>query len=262
MAAEEAVGHLRSAGFRSTDPAALFQENQGTKDLGHEKHTKAPEGIATGVVVGFIVGGVLGWLIGNGTWAAPGVAAPLTAAGPIVAALAGAGALGILGVIIGAIAGMGIPEYEARRFEGRIRHGGVLLSVHCDNHDWVKRGKELLEQTGAQYIGAGSEKAGDFANADKPLPRVRTTADTVTAPDPIMERTVQAQRLRPTPGGGLLTGDARTTSTGSVLTGEEVVTEKTQRIRPVVSTPVVSSDDMYTERINRRRTVQDPEEME
>ena len=171
---EDAVTHLRAAGFRSTDVSVLFPENEGTKDLAHEKNTKAPEGATTGGVAGGIAGGVLGWLTGIGALAIPGLG-PLIAAGPIVAALAGAGAVGTLGGIIGALAGMGIPEYEAKRYEGRIREGGVLLSVHCDSNDWVKKAKELLAQTGAQDIAAAGEKSGDFANADKPMPRARGT---------------------------------------------------------------------------------------
>ncbi len=174
-AVEEAVANLRSAGFRSTDVSVLFPENEGTKDLAHEKNSKAPEGATTGGLAGGIAGGVLGWLTGIGALAIPGVG-PLIAAGPIVAALAGAGAVGTLGGIIGGMVGLGIPEYEAKRYEGRIREGGVLLSVHCDDSHWVKRAKDVLKQTGAQDIGSAAEKAGDFANADKPAPRVRTAA--------------------------------------------------------------------------------------
>jgi len=173
QAAEETVENLRAAGFRSTDISVLFPENLGTKDLGHEKHTKAPEGVTTGVVSGGVAGGVLGWLTGIGALAIPGLGA-FIAAGPIVAALAGVGAVGALGGMIGALAGMGVPEYEAKRFEGRVRDGGVLLSVHCDNQDWVKRAKEVLRQNGGQDIGVAGEKPGDYANADKPQPRVRT----------------------------------------------------------------------------------------
>src|SRR5215472_2881344 len=173
LAVEEAVDHLRVAGFRSTDVSVLFPDNQGTKDLAHEKNTKAPEGATSGVVAGGIAGGVLGWLTGIGALAIPGLG-PLIAAGPIVAALAGAGAVGTLGGIIGALAGMGIPEYEAKRFEGRIREGGVLLSVHCDDYEWVKRAKKVLQDSGAQDVASAGEKPGDFANADKPMPRVRT----------------------------------------------------------------------------------------
>jgi hypothetical protein len=188
LAVEEAVEHLRTAGFRSTDISVLFPDNQGTKDFAHEKNTKAPEGVTTGVVAGGIAGGVLGWLTGIGALAIPGLG-PFIAAGPIVAALAGAGAVGTLGGIVGALAGMGIPEYEAKRYEGRIRDGGVLLSVHCDSSDWVKRAKEILERSGAQDIAAASEKSGDFANADKPQPRVRTATGGGAAADEYLDTT-------------------------------------------------------------------------
>jgi hypothetical protein len=169
LAVEEGVESLRRAGFRGTDISVLFPENMGTKDFAHEKNTKAPEGATSGAVAG----GVLGWLTGIGALAIPGLG-PFVAAGPIVAALAGAGAVGTLGGIIGALVGMGIPEYEALRYEGRIREGGVLLSVHCDAADWVTRAKDVLTSSGAQDIGSAGEKRGDYANADKPMPRVRT----------------------------------------------------------------------------------------
>jgi len=169
---EEAVDRFRAAGFRSADISVLFPENQGSKDFAHEKNTKVPEGATTGGVAGGITGGVLGWLTAVGLIAIPGLG-PVVAAGPIIAALAGAGAGGTLGGIIGALVGLGIPEYEAKRFEGRIREGGILFSVHCDDSAWVKRAKSLMEESGAQDVGSAGEKPGDFANADKPMPRTR-----------------------------------------------------------------------------------------
>jgi hypothetical protein len=171
--AEEAVDALRAAGYRSTDISILFQDNPGSKDLGHQKSTKAPEGAVTGGAIGGITGGVLGWLAGIGALAVPGIG-PLVAAGPIVAALAGVGAAGAVGGILGALAGLGLPEYEAKRYEGRIKQGGVLLSVHCDDSDWVKRAKQILESTGAEDIGSAGEAGADFAVSDRPQPRVRT----------------------------------------------------------------------------------------
>jgi hypothetical protein len=67
--------------------------------------------------------------------------------------------------------GAGLPEYEAKRYEGRIRHGGILLSVHCDDSTWVKRAKNILEQTGAEDIAATGEAKADFAATDKPVLR-------------------------------------------------------------------------------------------
>ena len=71
--------------------------------------------------------------------------------------LAGAGAVGAAGGIVGTLVGLGIPEYEAKRFEGRVKSGGTLLSVHCDNSDWVKRAKKILEETGAEYVASSTE---------------------------------------------------------------------------------------------------------
>jgi hypothetical protein len=180
--AEEAVGALRQAHFRNTDISALFPDNAGTKDFACEKNTKAPEGATTGAASGAVAGGVLGWLVGIGALAIPGIG-PFIAAGPIMAALAGAGALGAFGGIVGALVGMGIPEYEAKRYEGRVKHGGILLSVHCDDHDWAKRGEEILKRTGAEDISSTSEAHADFAVSDKPMLRSRSTISEEQAVD-------------------------------------------------------------------------------
>lgn len=168
--AEDAVDALRVAGFRSTDVSVLFAENEGTKDFAHEKATKSPEGTAAGASAGAVLGGALGWLAGIGALAIPGIG-PLVAAGPIVAALAGVGLGGTVGGLAGGLIGMGIPEYEAKRYEGRIRKGGILLSAHCDSSKWVKRAEGILHRTGAEDIGSAGEARADFAKSDKPLPR-------------------------------------------------------------------------------------------
>jgi hypothetical protein len=170
MNAERAVDDLKANGFRNTDISVLFADNRGTKDFAHEKGTKAPEGATTGGATGMVVGGALGWLAGIGALAIPGLG-PFIAAGPIMGLLGGMGAGGVVGGITGALIGMGIPEYEAKRFEGRIKEGGVLLSVHCDNDDWVKRAKDMLERTGAQDISSTSEASADYAKSDRPMPR-------------------------------------------------------------------------------------------
>jgi hypothetical protein len=102
--------------------------------------------------------------------AIPGLG-PFIAAGPIMSLLAGVGVGGAFGSIVGALIGMGLPEYEAKRFEGRIKQGGILLSVHCDDADWVKTAKLVLTNTGASDVAGASEAHADFMVTDKPLPR-------------------------------------------------------------------------------------------
>jgi hypothetical protein len=164
------VEALQREGFRTEDISVLFPENRGTKDFAHEKGTKAPEGATAGAGSGAVLGGVLGWLAGIGSIAIPGVG-PFIAAGPIMAALAGAGVGGTVGGLTGALIGAGIPEYEAKRYEGLVRDGGILLSVHCDNSEWISRAKDLLERTGANDVSSTGESSGDFAESDKPRPR-------------------------------------------------------------------------------------------
>lgn len=168
--AERGVDTLLDNGYRNEDISVLLPENVGTKDFAHEKHTKAPEGAATGAGTGAAIGGTLGLLAGIGALAIPGLG-PFIAAGPIMGALAGIGTGGVVGGIVGALVGMGIPEYEAKRYEGMIKEGGILVSVHCDNSDWVKRAKEILERTGAHDISSAGEAGADYAETDKP--RVR-----------------------------------------------------------------------------------------
>lgn len=167
---EFAVGELRREGFRPEDISILMAHNEGTKDLAVEAATKAPEGTATGAASGALLGGALGWLVGVGLLAIPGLG-PFVAAGPLMALLGGAGVGGAVGGVAGAAIGAGIPEYEAKRYEGLVKSGRVLLSVHVDNGDWSKRAKDILERTGAEHIAATAETTGDFANSDRPAPR-------------------------------------------------------------------------------------------
>jgi len=157
---ENGVDALRAAGFSNTDISVLFPANEGTKDFAHEKSTKAPEGATTGAGTGAVLGGGLGWLAGIGALAIPGLG-PFIAAGPIMAALAGAGVGGAIGGLTGALIGMGIPEYEAKRYEGRVKNGGILLSVHSTTSDQIKVAKDVLKQTGAQDISSTGEAAGE-----------------------------------------------------------------------------------------------------
>lgn len=176
LTAEDAVDSLKDAGFRNTDISVLFPDNQGSKDFAHAKATKAPEGAVTGGASGALIGGTLGWLAGIGALAIPG-AGPFIAAGPLMGLLGGIGLGTTVGGVTGALVGLGIPEYEARRYEGRIRRGGILMSVHCDDGDWARRARNVLERTGALDIASTGEARADFAVHDKPLRRASLAQD-------------------------------------------------------------------------------------
>jgi hypothetical protein len=156
--AEKVVAELQRAGFSSKDVSALFADKQGTRDFAMEKNTKAPEGAVTGVGAGGVLGGTLGLLAGIGALAIPGLG-PFIAAGPIMAALSGAAAGAAVGGIAGALVGMGIPELEAKQYEGRVKDGHVLLSVHTDNSDERARAKQVLQSAGAVDVVATGEKS-------------------------------------------------------------------------------------------------------
>jgi len=156
--AVQIVNRLKSENFLNNDISVLLPDKSGTKDFAHEQHTKAPEGATTGGVTGGVLGGALGWLVGIGALAIPG-AGPFIAAGPLMAALGGAAVGGAVGGIAGALIGMGIPEYEAKRYEGKVKNGNILISVHTENRDEISRAKEIFKSAGAEDISSTGESS-------------------------------------------------------------------------------------------------------
>jgi hypothetical protein len=162
--ANRIIEDLRNAGFTNNDISLLLPDKASTREFAHEKGTKAPEGATAGAGTGLVLGGALGWLAGIGALAIPGLG-PFVAAGPIMAALSGAAVGGTAGGLIGALIGMGIPEYEAKRYEGRLREGRILISVHSDESDQTKRAKEIFEKAGAEDIASSGEQTVKYRKA-------------------------------------------------------------------------------------------------
>ena len=154
--AENLVQHLQQAGFSTGDISAIFPDKRGTKDFAHEHNTKAPEGAVVGATGGGVLGGTLGLLAGIGALAIPGLG-PFIAAGPLMAALSGAAAGAAVGGVTGALIGLGIPEIEAKMYEGKLRGGNILVAVHVDDSDEESRAKNAFKQQGAHDISSTSE---------------------------------------------------------------------------------------------------------
>jgi hypothetical protein len=170
--ADAVVAKLRSAGFSDNDISVLFPDKGSTRDFAHKKATKMPEGATVGASTGGVVGGTIGLLAGIGALAIPGLG-PFIAAGPIMAALSG-GAIGAgVGGLTGALVGLGIPEYEAKRYEGKVKEGGILISVHSESNDETNRAKNIFKEEGAHDITSTGEAHSDVKAED-----VSRTAET------------------------------------------------------------------------------------
>jgi len=160
---EAAVTAFKDAKFSNSDISVLLPEASGGEVV-TEESTKAPEGAVVGVGSGAAVGGTLGWLVGAGALALPGIG-PVIVAGPIVAALAGISVGGALGGFAGSLIGGGISEPEAKKYEGRLLKGGILVAVHCETPEEIKRAQEIMEATKAEDIAASSEVLPDAKHA-------------------------------------------------------------------------------------------------
>jgi hypothetical protein len=156
--ADRIVDRLKTSGFFSNDISALFADMHTSHDFAHEKNTKAPEGAIAGAGTGGAIGGALGWIAGIGALAIPGFG-PFIAAGPIMAALSGAAIGATVGGIAGGLIGMGIPEIEAKRYEGKLKEGNILISVHTENSDQIELAEDIFAESGAQDICTTGESA-------------------------------------------------------------------------------------------------------
>jgi uncharacterized protein YcfJ len=155
---EVIIRSLQTAGFSGNDISVLLADKQGTRDLAIEHKTKTPEGTIAGAGSGAIFGGALGWLAGIGALAIPGIG-PFIAAGPILAALGGAALGGTVGGVAGALVGMGMSEFEAKQFEGKVKAGNSLISIHCKNSRDIQRASDICERGGATDVTTSDEVA-------------------------------------------------------------------------------------------------------
>ena len=152
------ANRLKDSGFAPSDISILTPDRSGVRELGHENSTKAPEGAAAGASTGALLGGALGWMAGIGALAIPGVG-PLIAAGPILAALTGLAVGGAVGGMSGALVGMGIPEYEAKQYESKVREGHILMCVHATTSNDAMKARKIFTEEKAESISTGSEAA-------------------------------------------------------------------------------------------------------
>lgn len=122
-AAESAVRDLQQLGITRDDISIVAHEYQ-------DEHATDDQfsGADKGAAGGGVIGGALGLLVGLGALAIPGIG-PLLAAGPLAAALMGAGLGATGGGVIGTLISTGAEERDAQVYAEGVRRGGTLLSV-------------------------------------------------------------------------------------------------------------------------------------
>jgi hypothetical protein len=132
--AERAYQSVTARGYNKDDVNLIMSEDTRKKHFSSDKHAdtelgnKALEGAGAGSAIGGTVGAILALVAAAGTLAIPGL--NIVAAGPIVAALTGAGAGGLAGGLIGALVGWGIPEERAKVYESGVKEGGIVMGVN------------------------------------------------------------------------------------------------------------------------------------
>ncbi len=183
--AECAYDALTARGYDKDKSDVMMSEEtrdrhySGVNENDTELGSKAAEGTGAGAAIGGTVGAVLAAIAAIGTSVAlPGLG--LIVAGPIAAALVGAGAGGLTGGLIGALVGSGIPEEHAEAYETGIKSGGIVLRATPDTAEDAAFIESKWKECGGQqvYSNAGQQTTGT-SNAGQ------QTADTATA------RTVQ-----------------------------------------------------------------------
>jgi hypothetical protein len=172
-AVAEATGALRHAGYRATDIAVLAAENPGSKDLAHEQHSKGWGGAGIGAAAGVLVCAPIGVLVALRILVAPAAAQGYVPPSAVVAGMAAAGCGAVLGWLVGLAVGLSRSEYVAKRYVGRIRRGGILLSVHCDSPEWRERAKQTMKASGGRNISEAFEGKADYATTDRPSERLQ-----------------------------------------------------------------------------------------
>jgi hypothetical protein len=158
LQAASIIADLETAGFAEDEISVVLPDESGAREFAHDVSSKAPEGAAAGAGTGGILGGAMGFLAGIGAVAIPGLGL-LIAAGPIMGALSGAAAGAAVGGLAGGLVGYGIPEFEAKLYDGKVRSGSVLLAVHVDDSGEETQAKEIFTAGGAENLSTVSEKS-------------------------------------------------------------------------------------------------------
>jgi len=148
--AAKGIEALKEADFKAKDISILGSDKDDLRLVAAELDLEA-RGADKVVTTCGAIGAVGGTLLGLTLLAIPG-AGPLLVAGPLMAALSGAAAGGVIGVITGALIHFDVPEYEAQIYAGHLTEGKVLVAVHTESHDDRVSAEDIMDESGAIEI--------------------------------------------------------------------------------------------------------------
>lgn len=151
--ARRAVDALRRAGVRDDQIGVLGPgdatpagERSGLEN--DPTGTRWEEGTGVGAAVGGAAGLGLGALVAAGLMSPVG---PVIAGGTLVALLASAGAGATVGTVIGGLAGLGVPEDDAKWYASETEAGRVVVTVRGADAGLAR---DILRDNGATGRGA------------------------------------------------------------------------------------------------------------
>jgi len=146
--AQSAVRELESAGIARDHISLVANKNA----VGYDTMDPADRDKASDVVadagIGAAIGGVGGLLLSAAGAITIPVIGPILAAGPIAAALTGAGIGAATGGLIGALTESGVPEEHAKYYAEGVRRGDVLVTVRAEAN-MADRASDILDSNHA-----------------------------------------------------------------------------------------------------------------
>jgi len=152
-AAESAVAQLKQLGYGQNEITIVMKDRGAADNLAHDSGARTMEGVGAGAAIGGTIGAVLAGLLAVGSVTIPGVG--LLAAGPLAAMLAGAGAGGIAGSLVGWLTSLGVPEDVAPYYERGLNEGGVVVACAAHPGDEA-RVQQILQNGSVAYAGGNT----------------------------------------------------------------------------------------------------------
>ena len=143
--AERALNGLKDAGFTPEQVSVVAKDKRDVQQMSDNTEMVA-DSAGAGAVTGTLLGGVAGFLVGISALVIPGIG-PIVGTGIIVSTLAGAGIGAVAGGRDGALVGHGVPEEDAREYEGHVKAGSILLTVHALSADEERSAREIFNNT-------------------------------------------------------------------------------------------------------------------